>query len=71
MTVGVFYQIQRYEAKPSIFRSDKTRTCTANILNYFQNDRSSEFIGEVIFKIYVVKIEVKVYVNQGKFLSHI
>ena len=35
-----------HEAKPSIFRSDKTRT--ANVLNCFKNDRSSKFIGEVI-----------------------
>ena len=33
---AVFYQI-RYEAKPGIFRSDKTRT--ANVLNCFKNDR--------------------------------
>jgi hypothetical protein len=43
----------------------------ANVLNCFRNDRSSKFIGEVIFKKYVEKIEVKVYVNQGKSLSHI
>jgi hypothetical protein len=49
----VFYPIKRYEAKPSIFsRSDKTRT--ANVLNCFKNDRSTKFIGEVIFKKYVV-----------------
>jgi hypothetical protein len=56
----------------SIFRSNKTRT--ANVLNCFKNDRFSKLIGEVIFKKYVVyveKIEVKVYVNQRKFLSHI
>jgi hypothetical protein len=34
------------------FRSDKTRT--ANVLNCFKSDRSSKFIGEVIFKKYVV-----------------
>jgi hypothetical protein len=49
----VFYQILRYvEAKPSVFRSDKTRT--ANVLNCFKNDQSSKFIGEVIFKKYIV-----------------
>ena len=46
-----------------------------NVLNSgFKNDRSSKFIGEVIFKKYVVqveKIKVKAYVNQGKSLSHI
>jgi hypothetical protein len=68
----VFYQIERYEAKPSIFRSDKIYT--ANFLNCFKNNRSSKFIGEVIFKKYVVqveKIKIKVYVNKGKSLSHI
>ena len=38
-----------------IFSSDKTRT--ANVLNCFKNNRSSKtskFIGEVIFKKYVV-----------------
>ena len=34
------------------FRYDKTRT--TNVLNCFKNDRSSKFIGEVIFKKYVV-----------------
>ena len=35
------------------FRSaDKTRT--TNVLNCFENDRSSTFIGEVNFKKYVV-----------------
>ena len=60
------------DTKPSIFRSDKTRT--ANVLNCFKNNRSSKFIGEVIFKICVVQVEKikgKVYVNQGKSLSHI
>ena len=48
----MFYQILRYvEAKPSVVRSDKTRT--ANVLNCFKNDRSSKF-GEVIFKKYIV-----------------
>ena len=46
----------KHEAKPSIFRSDKTRT--VNVLNCFKNDRSrhlvAKFIGEVIFKKYVV-----------------
>ena len=58
--------------KPSIFRSDITRT--VNVLNCFKNDRSSKFICEVIFKKYVVqveKIKVKVYVNQRKSQSHI
>ena len=44
------------------------------VLNCFKNDRSGKFIGVVIFKKYVVqveKIKVKVYVNQGKSLSHI
>jgi hypothetical protein len=31
---AVFYQILRYEGKPSIFMSDKTRT--ANVLNCFK-----------------------------------
>ena len=44
-------------------RSDKTHT--ANVLNYFKNDRSSKFIGEVIVKKYVIKKYV-IYVNQGK-----
>ena len=50
---------------------DKTRT--ANVLNCFKNDRSSKFIGDVTFKKFVVYVEmkVKVYVNQGKSLSHI
>ena len=42
----------RGEAEYLYFRSDKT--CTANVLNCFKNDRSSKFIGEVIFKKYVV-----------------
>ena len=42
----MFYQILFF------IRSDKTRT--ANVLNCFKNDRSSKFIGEVIFKKYVV-----------------
>ena len=29
--------------------------CTANVLNYFKNDPSSKFIGEVIFKKYFFK----------------
>ena len=51
---AVFYQLWRYEAKPSVFRSDKTHT--GNVLNCFKNDRFStyKFIGEVIFKKYVV-----------------
>ena len=52
MSSSVLSDIKIYEAKPSIFRSDKTRT--ANVLNCFKNDRSSKFIGEVIFKKYVV-----------------
>jgi hypothetical protein len=58
-------------SRVSLGRSDKTRT--ANVLNCFKNDRSSKFIVELIFRKYVVlveKIEVKVYVNQGKSLSH-
>jgi hypothetical protein len=47
-----FIRYKYSQAKPSIFRSDKTRT--ANVLNCFKNDRSSKFIGEVIFKKYVV-----------------
>ena len=52
----MFYQMyRRYEAKPSIFSSDKTKpsifssdkTRTANVLNCFKNDRSSKLIGEV------------------------
>jgi hypothetical protein len=39
-------------SRASFFRSDKTRT--ANVLNCFKNDRSSKFIGEVIFQKYVV-----------------
>ena len=60
-----------YEAKPSIFRSDKTRNVC------FKNDRSSKFFGEVIFKkirkntCKSRKSNFKVYVNQGKSLSHI
>jgi hypothetical protein len=45
----------KYEAKPNIFRSDKTHI--GNVLNCFKNDRSllsSKVIGEVIFKKYVV-----------------
>ena len=38
--------------RTAIFISDKTRT--ANVLNCFKKDRSSKFIGEVIFKKYVV-----------------
>jgi hypothetical protein len=47
-----FIRYKDNEAQPSIFRSDKT--CTANVLYCFKNDRSSKFIGEVIFKKYVV-----------------
>jgi hypothetical protein len=53
----VFYQILRYEAKPSIFRSDKKRT--ANLLNCFKNDRSSKFIGEVFEIIFEINIFLK------------
>ena len=48
------------------YRSD------ANVLSYLKNDPSYEFIGEVIFKINIVKaekIKAKVYVNQDKSLS--
>ena len=49
----MFYQIERYKAKPSIFRSDKIRTL--NVLNCFKNNRSSKFIGEVIFKFQMMR----------------
>jgi hypothetical protein len=42
----------RGEAEYLISLIEHTRT--ANVLNCFKNDRSSKFIGEVIFKKYVV-----------------
>jgi hypothetical protein len=62
----VFYEIQRYEAKPSIFRSDKTRT--ANVLNCFKNNRSSKFSKNTLCKSRKSKLK---FVNEGKSLSHI
>jgi hypothetical protein len=45
----------RGEAEYLDFRSDKShKTRTANVSNYFKNNRSSKFIGEEIFKKYVV-----------------
>jgi hypothetical protein len=74
MSSSILSDIKIRGEAASIFRSDKKRT--TNVLNCFKNDRSSKFIaiGEVILKKHVVqveKIKVKVYVNQGKFLSHV
>jgi hypothetical protein len=56
----------------------KARVCIsdtdpgATVLAHLKNDPSYEFIGEVIFKINIVKaekIKAEVYVNQDKSLS--
>ena len=50
----VLSDIKVDEAKPSIFRSDKLTLLHAHVLDCFKNDRSSKFIGEVIFRKYVL-----------------
>ena len=49
----MFYQTSKDTRRSRVYRSDKTRTANVS-LNCVKNDRSSKFIGEAIFKKYVV-----------------
>ena len=68
----MLYQI--YKLEPNASACISAYNTDANVVNVSKNERYCLFICKVIFKINVVlaeKIKVKVYVNQGKSVSHI